>query len=138
VDLPVSEAQGYYEICRDLNLKTIFLAAPNTSAERLEVIDEMSEFIYLVSTYGVTGVRDRVSDLAFVALERVKKVCRKPVAVGFGVSRKEHVTQLFNAGADGVVVGSAVLRLIERHKNQQSELYRKIKEFTEELNLGWQ
>jgi len=112
VDLPFDMAEKFVEVCSRVGMKNIFLAAPNTGEERLKAIDELSAFIYLVSTYGVTGERERVSALAFKALRRVKNTCRKPVAVGFGVSRKEHVRELISAGADGVVVGSAVVRII--------------------------
>ncbi len=130
VDLPVDEAADVVDACGDAGVGNVFLAAPNTSEERLRAIDEASDFVYLVSTYGTTGERDRVSPLAFKALERAKKVCRKPVAIGFGVSRREHVEELFAAGADGVVVGSAVVRLIEEHgKNAVKH----IAEFTRSL-----
>lgn len=112
VDLPYDEAQDFVEVCDKVGMKNVFLAAPNTPEERLKAIDELSEFVYLVSTYGVTGVRDSISPLAFEALKRVKGICRKPVAVGFGVSKPEHVRQLVSKGADGVVVGSAIVRLI--------------------------
>ncbi|MCS7119051.1 MAG: tryptophan synthase subunit alpha [Archaeoglobaceae archaeon] len=113
VDLPFDEAGEFFDICRDFGIGNIFLAAPNTSEERLRIIDELSTFIYLVSTYGVTGEREKVSEIAFKALNNAKKVCKKPIAVGFGVSKKNHVDELFKAGADGVVVGSAVVKLIE-------------------------
>jgi len=130
VDLPFDEAEKFVEICSSVGMKNVFLAAPNTSEERLKAIDELSEFVYLVSTYGVTGVRDKVSDLAFKALKKVKNTCRKPVAVGFGISRREHVLELFNAGADGVVVGSAIVRLIEQFGENAGE---KISGFTRGL-----
>ncbi len=129
VDLPLEEAGEYLEMCEKHGMATIFLAAPNTSDERLMAIDEVSEFIYLVSTYGVTGVRDEVPPIAFDALKRVKKVCRKPVAVGFGVSKPEHVRKLIEAGADGVVVGSAIVEIIERYgEDAAEEIQRKVKE----------
>ncbi len=112
VDLPFDMADNFVEICRDVGIGNVFLAAPNTSEERLRAIDELSSFVYLVSTYGVTGERDKISPLAFKALEKAKKICKRPIAVGFGVSKPEHVKQLFDAGADGVVVGSAYIRLI--------------------------
>lgn len=130
VDLPFDEAKEFVEICRDFGIKNVFLSAPNTSEERIAKIDEFSEFVYLVSTYGVTGAREKVSNLAFEALKRVKKVCKKPVAVGFGVSKKEHVRALFDSGADGVVVGSALVKLIEEYGERAGE---KIAEFTSEL-----
>lgn len=130
VDLPFDEASEFVDFCRDIGMKNVFLSAPNTSEKRLKAIDELSEFIYLVSTYGVTGVREKVSSLAFKALNRVKRICRKPVAVGFGISQREHVFELLNAGADGVVVGSAVVRLIEQFGDKADG---KIEEFTRSL-----
>lgn len=135
VDLPFDEANEFVGVCRDIGMKNVFLAAPNTGEERLKAMDELSEFIYLVSTYGVTGVREKVSSLAFKALDRVKKVCKKPVAVGFGISQRDHVFELLNAGADGVVVGSAVVRLIEQFGEKAGE---KIEEYTGLLNaINW-
>jgi tryptophan synthase alpha chain len=133
VDLPFDEAEEFVEVCRKTGMENVFLAAPNTSEERLKAIDELSSFIYLVSTYGVTGEREKVSELAFKALRRVKEVCKKPVAVGFGVSKGEHVRQLINAGADGVVVGSAFIRLINE-KGYQAGV--DIRRLTEELRRG--
>ncbi len=132
VDLPVDEAMDLIDVSRDYGLSTIFLAAPNTSEDRLRAIDEVSDFIYLVSTYGVTGARDKVSELAFKALKKLKSVCKKPVAVGFGVSKREHVEQLFEAGADGVVVGSAVIKIIEKYGENAAE---KVREFTKSLKV---
>lgn len=133
VDLPYDEAGEFVEVCSDVGVKNVFLAAPNTPEDRLKAIDELSAFIYLVSTYGVTGERDRISELAFEALKRVKGVCRKPVAVGFGVSKAEHVRQLIEAGADGVVVGSAFVRLINEKGEQADE---EIRVLTERLKNG--
>lgn len=130
VDLPFDEAKEFVEICRTIGIGNVFLAAPNTSDERLAKIDELSCFVYLVSTYGVTGARERVSELAFEALRRAKRICRKPLAVGFGVSKREHVLELFNAGADAVVVGSAVVELINEFGGGAKE---RIAEFTEKL-----
>lgn len=130
VDLPTEEATEYLNICRKYGIGTIFLAAPNTSEERLKMIDEASSaFVYLISLYGTTGARDKVSELAFNLIKRAKKVCKKPLAVGFGVSKAEHVAELIKAGADGVVVGSALVEIIEKHGEDASEeLKKKVKE----------
>ena len=130
VDLPVEEASEYLNICERYKMGTIFLAAPNTSEERLRIIDEASSaFVYLVSLYGTTSARDKVSEFAFNLIKRAKKICRKPLAVGFGVSRAEHVSELLKAGADGVVVGSALVEIIEKYGEDASEeLRKKVKE----------
>ncbi len=122
VDLPLEEANDYLEICERHDMGTIFLAAPNTSEERLKAIDEASSaFVYLISLYGTTGARERVSSLAFNLIKRAKKVCRKPVAVGFGVSKPEHARDLIKAGADGVVVGSALVEMVEKYGENAGE-----------------
>ncbi len=130
VDLPVEEASEYLNICEMYKMGTIFLAAPNTSDERLRLIDEASSaFVYLISLYGTTGARERVSELAFKLIKRAKRICRKPLAVGFGVSKAEHVSELLKAGADGVVVGSALVEIIEKYGEEASEeLKKKVKE----------
>lgn len=130
VDLPVEEASDYLNICEKYEIGTVFLAAPNTPEERLRIIDEASSaFVYLISLYGTTGARERVSELAFKLIKRAKRICRKPLAVGFGVSKAEHVSELLKAGADGVVVGSALVEIIEKYGEEASEkLKKKVKE----------
>ncbi|AGK60669.1 tryptophan synthase, alpha chain [Archaeoglobus sulfaticallidus PM70-1] len=125
VDLPVDEADDLIKVSRKYGIGNVFLSAPNTSESRLKAIDEVSEFIYLVSTYGVTGERDKISKLAFESLSRIKRICNSPVAVGFGVSKEDHVRELFDAGADGVVMGSAIVRLIERYGEDAEDLIAK-------------
>ncbi len=137
VDLPSDseEIPEYADICRDLNLSPVMLAAPNTSAERLSRMNEVADVIYLVSTYGVTGARKEIAKIAFDSLRRVKDAVDKPVIIGFGVSKKEHVESLMSAGADGVVVGSAVVDMINRNLNDVEKAEKLIKEFTESLKV---
>jgi tryptophan synthase alpha chain len=87
----------------------------------------------LVSLYGTTGARERVSESAFDLIRRAKEVCNKPLAVGFGVSKPEHVSELINAGADGVVVGSALVKIIEKYGEGATE---KLEEKVKELKMG--
>jgi tryptophan synthase alpha chain len=134
VDLPIEEAGAYLEVCHRYDMGTIFLASPNTPDDRLRAIDEVSSsFVYLVSLYGTTGARDRISDLAFSLLKRAKTLCSKPLAVGFGISSEDHVRQLIQAGADGVVVGSAIVRIIEELGADACD---KIEEKCRELRRG--
>ena len=126
VDLPITHAQGFLEKAREFSLKTVFLASPNTPDERLVAIDKASTgFVYLISTYGTTGARDKISPHAFDLLRRARKICRKKIAVGFGVSRREHVENLIKEGADGVVVGSALVALIENLGKSAEDALRK-------------
>ncbi|MCD6493724.1 MAG: tryptophan synthase subunit alpha [Archaeoglobaceae archaeon] len=134
VDLPLEEAEEYLNMCEKYDVGTIFLAAPNTPEDRLRIIDEVSSaFVYLISLYGTTGARDRIPETAFNLIKRAKKVCKKPLAVGFSVSKPGHVKELINAGADGVVVGSALVEVIEKHGEDAAE---KLEEKVKELRLG--
>lgn len=134
VDLPLEEANEYLSICERYDMGTIFLAAPNTPIDRLRMIDEASSaFVYLISLYGTTGARDKISQLAFDLLKKAKAVCKKPLAVGFGVSKAEHVKELIKAGADGVVVGSALVEIIEKYGENAEDM---LKEKVRELKSG--
>ncbi len=136
VDLPLEEAGEYLNVCERYDMGTVFLAAPNTPDERLKAIDEASSaFVYLISLYGTTGARDKLSQLAFRLLSRAKRICSKPLAVGFGVSKAEHVRELIKAGADGVVVGSAIVDIIGKYgKDAVDPLEDKLKELRSGLS----
>ncbi|HEV8360225.1 MAG TPA: tryptophan synthase subunit alpha [Candidatus Thermoplasmatota archaeon] len=116
-DLPVEEAGVLLGQAGPAGMGTIFLASPATSDERLDRIAAASSgFLYLVSMYGVTGARDKLPDYTLQLVQRVKKrtAGKVPLAVGFGVSQKAHVQDLARAGADAVVVGSAIVDRIAK------------------------
>lgn len=123
-DLPVDEAYKFCKESRKRRIDTVLLAAPTTTKERLKRIVSLSSgFLYLVSLLGVTGARKDLSQGALELVRRVKEYTKDkiPLAVGFGVSKPEHVFQLIRAGADGVVVGSALIDMISRTiANQES------------------
>ena len=88
----------------------IYLVAPTTSPERIEfIVNRSGGFVYCVSLTGVTGARSALPTTLAALVGRAKKVSPLPVAVGFGVSRPEHVRAVAKAGADGVIVGSALV-----------------------------
>jgi len=114
-DLPPEEAGDMPTTARRLGISMVFLATPTTTEKRLErIVKSSSGFVYLVSLRGVTGAREELSSDALSLLERVRVIeGRPPVAVGFGISRPEHVSLLVRHGAEGVIVGSALVRIIE-------------------------
>lgn len=118
-DLPVEEAADYKKAASACNLDTIFLASPATSKERLEkIVDASSGFLYLVSRFGVTGAQTSVADSSVQLIKRVQQTTtgRIPLAVGFGISKPEHVKTVIAAGADAAIVGSAFINIIEKHR----------------------
>jgi tryptophan synthase alpha chain len=121
-DLPPEEAQPLIDLTADTPLDMIFLAAPTSTSARLALISEASRgFIYYVSRLGTTGVRDQLADDLRLMLEQLRAATSKPIAVGFGVSTPEHV-RLVAELADGVVVASAILKLLEDLEDQADRL----------------
>jgi len=112
-DLPMEEAGPLYNLCRRHGLDLIFLAAPTSPAARLKKIAAMSHgFIYYVSMTGITG--STLGDLTDVRshVAMLKQYTDKPVVVGFGIAMPEQARRVGGI-ADGVVVGSAVVKMIE-------------------------
>lgn len=114
-DLPPEEANGWLSAARSAGIDTVFLAAPTSPDERIRRIAEASRgFVYAVSRTGVTGEKDEVSEDARPLVERIKALTAEPVALGFGIGTPEQVKAAAQA-ADGVVVGSALVRFLEEH-----------------------
>jgi len=135
-DASVDEAQDYAAVMHRHGLDTVFLAAPTSTPRRLELVARYSTgFIYLVSRTGVTGERERLSDSVAPMVRAVRAVTDLPLAVGFGISRPEHVAELARQ-VEAVVVGSAFVRLIERHAGNSS-LEIQLERFTRELKHGF-
>ena len=121
-DLPPEEAQTLMELAADTPLDLIFLAAPTSTSARLKLISEASQgFIYYVSRLGTTGIRDQLAEDLRMMLEKVRASTAKPIAVGIGVSTPDHVRQVSEM-ADGVVVGSAIVKLIEDLEGREERL----------------
>ncbi|HOT51148.1 MAG TPA: tryptophan synthase subunit alpha [Candidatus Hydrogenedentes bacterium] len=114
VDLPPEEAEGYKRLLDARGIATIFLIAPTSSPERIALIARQSSgFIYYVSRTGVTGERADIETSVSEMVAAIKRHASLPVAVGFGISTPEQSAEV--AGyADGVIVGSAIVRLIGR------------------------
>jgi tryptophan synthase alpha chain len=139
-DLPVEEAEAYREAARSCGVDTIFLAAPSTSNERLrKIVECTSGFLYVVSHFGVTGAREALEDSTVQLIRRFLPYTagRVPLAVGFGVSKPEHVKGIIEAGADGVIVGSAFVNIVRKNQSdvgrmleELEALARKLKEAT--------
>ena len=112
VDLPPEEDPAYKANLDAKGIATVYLIAPTTTPERMEIIARNSTgFAYYVSRIGVTGVRSDVESTVGDAVAELKRHAQCPVAVGFGISTPEQAAEV--AGfADGVIVGSAIVRLI--------------------------
>jgi tryptophan synthase alpha chain len=116
-DLPPEEAGTLIPAAKQAGLDTIFLLAPTSTEERIKLVARMSQgFIYYVSLTGVTGANLGMQTTAIEeAIGKIKAVTDKPVAVGFGISTPDQAAQVASWGADGVIVGSALVKVIEEN-----------------------
>ena len=111
-DMPYEESYDLLKIAKKADFSLIFLAAPTSTRERLVKISKLSRgFIYFVSLTGVTGARKMLPGDLVENVKRLKRLTKKPVCVGFGVSDPKQAKNVARI-ADGVIVGSAVIKLI--------------------------
>lgn len=114
-DLPPEEADELKTRADKNSLATIFLLAPTSIQERVNLISRYSTgFIYYISVTGITGARENLTNRLGYHLKEIRLVTHKPIAVGFGISKKEHLQRLRGI-ADAVVVGSAIISLIKEN-----------------------
>lgn len=122
-DLPVEEASAWRDLARENGIDTIFLISPTSPGERIELIEEAcSGFIYCLSLTGVTGARSSLSADLPDFLTRVRNKTKKPLAVGFGISGPDSA-RLAAKFADGVIVGSGLLDLIDPSGIEYGKIY---------------
>jgi tryptophan synthase alpha chain len=134
-DLPPEESLALREIACRLGVSLIYLVSPNTSPQRLRMIDELTtSFIYAVSITGVTGARANVATSAREFLRTLRPQVRNPILVGFGVANAAEARAL-SGFCDGVIVGSALLTKIEKNGLTASGI-KKTSEFIRELRDG--
>ncbi len=113
VDLPPEESKPLLDRCRPQGIDLVFLLAPTSSEARVDQVARIaSGFIYLVSVTGITGVRQDLPPTLPDLAARIRKHTALPLAIGFGISRREHVQQI-SRYADAAVVGSAVINAID-------------------------
>src|SRR6476620_4140982 len=115
LDLPIEEADEFRSILSGAGLDTIFLLSPTTTPERVRKAAELGRgFLYGISRLGVTGARDSVASGAEAMVRRIRAITSLPIALGFGISRPEHVAEVMRH-ADAAVVGSALVSTIAEH-----------------------
>jgi tryptophan synthase alpha chain len=131
-DLPPQEASVLIRSARKEDLATIFFLAPTTTPQRMpQIIEAASGFIYYVSVTGVTGARQHLPAEMLTNIKKAKRVTSKPICVGFGISTPQQVAQVASI-ADGVIVGSAVIKEIEKAQGQ-ADLVKRVSCFVKEL-----
>jgi len=138
-DLPVEEAEEYERIAEANGIDTIFLAAPSTPLKRIgKIVQHTSGFLYLVSTFGVTGVRERLEGPTVKLIQQFLPYVegRTNLAVGFGISKPQHVKAVIQAGADGAIAGSIFVNTIQRNQANVDKMLKELKKTARQLKAA--
>jgi tryptophan synthase alpha chain len=138
-DVPLEEAPQMRDACEGAGIALVPLVAPTTPEPRLAAIGELARgFLYTVSVAGTTGERRAVDESIGALVERARRHTKVPIAVGFGVGEPEQARAVADAGADGVIVGSRLVRevaeAVERQDDPASAVHALVARFAAALD----
>ena len=133
-DLSIDDADEIIAPAASAGLDTVFMVTPNTTTERMKLIaSKTTGFIYAVSLLGVTGSREKLSDTVEELVGKLKNLTTVPVCVGFGISKAEHAAAVAAANADGVIIGSKIVQLIEKNLANKEKMLAEISIFLSDV-----
>ena len=133
-DMVIEESDLIVSSAKKFGIETVFMIAPLTSDSRIKQISSLScGFIYLVSRLGVTGASDSLGKSVLDLIKRVRKFTSKPLCVGFGISTASHVKDVISAGADGAIVGSAIVDVVGKNLKDKKRMLEEVSKFVKEL-----
>ena len=133
-DLSIDDAEEIIGPAASAGLDTVFMVTPNTDPERMKrIASKTTGFIYTVSVLGVTGSREKLSDTVEGFVGKLKELTDVPVCVGFGISSADQAATIARAGADGVIIGSKIVGLIENHLGDTEKTLSEISAFLAEV-----
>lgn len=136
-DLSIDDADEVVAPAKAAGLDTVFMVTPNTQTERIKLIaSKTTGFIYTVSLLGVTGSRDSLSDAVQGLVDKLKKLTNVPVCVGFGISKPEHAAMVAATGADGVIIGSRIVQIIEENLGNKNKAIAQVAGFIKEVKAA--
>jgi len=138
VDCPPEEAESFRDHCKEFNISYVPLICPTTSDLRVKKLSQLADsFMYCVSMNGITGARGELPPNLPVFIERVKSITNKkhPLAVGFGISNREHFETVGKI-ADGVVIGSAIIKALAPSTESSTPTPDKARTFAKSITAG--
>ena len=136
-DMTIDDADEVLGPIRAAGLDSVFMVTPNTSPERMkQIAARTTGFIYTVSVLGVTGSRDALSDSVQDLVRRLKSLTNVPICVGFGISKPEHARAVADAGADGAIIGSRIVGMIEAHLDDPAGAIAEVSAFVRQVKVA--
>ena len=133
-DMPIEEYSAVHSCAKNNKLDSVLMISQLTNNKRIKKIAEnASGFIYAVSRLGVTGAKSSLEESTLSLIKRIRQFTSKPVCVGFGISKPEHVKSVIKAGANGAIVGSAIVDLIAKNINNKNKMLNKIYDYVKEM-----
>jgi tryptophan synthase alpha chain len=136
-DLSIDDADEIVPPARAAGLDTVFMVTPNTTVERMKLIaSKTTGFIYTVSLLGVTGSRVQLSDAIEGLVARLKGITKVPICVGFGISTAKHAAAVASAGADGIIIGSKIVSLIEENLADRKKALASVADYLREVKAA--
>ncbi|EQD90013.1 tryptophan synthase, alpha subunit [Helicobacter pylori SouthAfrica50] len=132
--MPLIEKELVIKSAQKHQIQPIFIASPNASVKDLEQVALNSQgYIYTLARSGVTGASHTLENDATTIIKTLKTFSATPALLGFGISKKEHIKNAKDMGADGVICGSALVKIIEENLNNENAMLEKIKRFVGEM-----
>ena len=129
-DITVDDADEVAPLALAAGLETVFMVTPNTAEDRMrKIASKTTGFIYTVSLLGTTGQRNALSSAVKPLVSKLKSLTQVPVCVGFGISTPEHAVEVAAAGADGVIIGSRIVKFIEDNLGNPDLMKKQITDF---------
>ena len=126
-DIPLEESNELVNLAIKHDVNIPFIISLTTSYERIKKICDISSgYIYLVSLLGITGKRENINYSFLEQIKLIRGLTELPIYVGFGISKSEHVKHILTNGADGVIVGSAIINLIDKNLENNQKMISEI------------
>ncbi|ARD23004.1 MULTISPECIES: tryptophan synthase subunit alpha [Shewanella] len=136
-DVPVEESAPFSEAAHKHGVAPIFIAPPNADSDTLKMVSEHGQgYTYLLSRAGVTGTESKAGQPINEILAKLAEFNAPPPLLGFGIAEPQQVSEAINAGAAGAISGSAVVKIIERNKDDEKALLSELGEFTRNMKAA--
>lgn len=133
-DMPIEESDNIVMESSNNRVNTIFMISPLTNGKRIKrIVAHTSGFIYVVSRLGTTGAKSDLEKSTLILIKRIRKFTNKPLCVGFGISKPEHVKSVIKAGADGAIVGSAIVDLIAKNIKDKEKMLNDVYAYVKDM-----